>query len=250
MKKITLNEARKLFLSSDAKYVSQEQSVIYYHNFSGDLEISTYTSFKCLVVKSGSYWHIHALSKESDIISAMDDVKNSMGQTEKLMVFTWDNIPNELDEYGGSYKFARGYKPYIDDMIRPITMEDCAKIEKCCSPDAEDNQVGQALSSEFLACYKDALKNPCAVTLGIFEGDEMAGFIQAFEQDGLGLSIINLFVNRAYRKKGYAKRLLSAICATSEDLIYCYSCVKTNTASANTAKACGFEFKGAYLFVC
>ena len=250
MRKISISEARELFFSSDAKYVSQEQASIYYDNFSGRLDVSTYITCGCLVVKSDSDWHIHALSKESDVVSAINEVKNNMGQSEKLMVLTWDNIPKELEEYRGAYKFARGYNPYTDDSIRPLTTDDCSEIERCCSPDVDDNQIGKNIAGEFLAYHKDMLSDPYIINLGLFKGNSLIGFVQAFKQKELDLSTINIFVNRAHRKNGYAKRLLSTICATSKDTIYCYSCVKTNTASINTAKACGFQFMGYYLFIC
>ena len=139
--------------------------------------------------------------------------------------------------------------PYHDNAIRVLTIEDAKNIEICCSPDLGDNQIGKNISEEFLNHYKEFLKSPHITNLGLFINDQLTGFVQAFSQKDLGLSTINIFVNRAYRKNGYAKRLLSAMCATSPGNVYCYSCVKTNIASIHTAQTCGFELKGAYLFI-
>lgn len=250
MKQISVNEAREVFFASDVKYVSQEQTSIYYDNFSGELDVFAYTTCSCLVVKTNSDWHIHALCAESDVCSAIKKVKEIMNlDSEKLMVLTWDSVPKELTDNRGAYKFARGYLPYTDQSIRRLTLDDSEQIAACCSPDSEDNMIGKHLANEFLLYYKDFFNDPNIINLGLFENNAMVGFAQAFPQKELRLSTINIFVNRAHRKKGYAKRLLSAICATDEGAVYCYSCVKTNTASVNTAKSCGFEFKGAYLLV-
>ncbi|MBQ9745178.1 MAG: GNAT family N-acetyltransferase [Clostridia bacterium] len=250
MNKISIEEAKNLIYGSDAKYVAQEQISIYYDNFSGLLDIDPYYTNECLVVKSNMVWHIHALNEKSDIISAIQTVKKLMSvDYEKLMVFTWNYIPDELIDKNGSVKFARGYMTYNDTSVRELTLEDAEKIEKCCSFDAEDNNIGRDLSEEFLLNYRTFIKDSKIVNLGLFEHDTLVGFAQSFLEEDLKLSTINIFVNRKYRNKGYAKRLLFSICATEKDVIYCYSCVKSNIASSNTAKACGFEFKGAYLLI-
>lgn len=250
MKQISVNEAREMFFSSDAKYVSQEQSSIYYDNFSGELDISAYTTCGCLVVKTNYDWHIHAIGLESDVLYAIEKVREVMDlHSEKLMILTLGNIPEELADKIGAYKFARGYLPYTDQSVRHLALDDSDQIQKCCSLDPEDNHIGKNIANEFLTYHKEFLNNRDITNLGLFENNALVGFAQAFSEKELGLSTINIFVNRAHRKKGYAKRLLSAICATSEDTMYCYSCVKTNIASVNTAKSCGFEFKGAYLFI-
>lgn len=250
MKRISVSEAREMFYSTDAKYVSQEQSAIYYNNFSGEIDLDTYVTCGCLAVKSNSDWHIHAISAESNISSAIVKIKEFMDlDTEKLMVLTWNSIPDELTDKRGAFKFVRGYLPYSDQSIRELTIDDYDQVQECCSYDAMDNQTGKNLSNEFLTYYNDFINDVNVINLGLFIDNNLVGFVQSFLQKGLDISTINIYVNRAQREKGYAKRLLSAICATSENMIYCYSCVKTNIASINTAKSCGFQFKGAYLFI-
>ena len=250
MTQLSLNEARELLFSSDAKYVFQELSSIYYDNFSGELAIEPYMTCGCLAVKGDAIWHIHAISTESDLFSAIDEVKGLMDpDTEKLMVLTWNKVPEELADKRGAYKFARGYLPYSDQSVRRLTLEDDEQIRACCAYDPEDNQIGQSMANDFFAHYKDFLHDADAINLGLFVENRLVGFAQAIEQKGLGFSTVNIYVNRTQRKKGYAKRLLSALCASSENMTYCYSCVKTNLASMNTAKSCGFQFKGAYLMI-
>lgn len=249
MKAITLGDARKLFLAHPARFISQEQSEIYYDNFSGYLNVAPYLTCGCLAVKSGSCWHVHALACESDILSAIEQVKKKRKEeSEKIMAFTWNNIPEELEECVGSYKFARNFRPYEDDAVRSLTMDDADAIEKCCASDSDDNYIGKGIAADFFQ-YRNYLCLPNNITLGLFSDKVLTGIAKATENNELGIATIDIFVNRLYRNKGYAKRLLSAICATSENLTYCYSCVKTNIASISTAKACGFEFKGAYIFV-
>ena len=250
MKPISLNEAKDLFFASDAKYVSQEQASIYYDNFSGKAHLDIYVTHDCLVVKSDSDWHIHAIRTESDVLAAIDKVKGIMNfDSEHLMVLTWNQIPEELADCRGAYKFARGYLPYQDQSIRSLTTADAEQIKKCCALDPEDTPIGKHIAEEFLTYYNDLLIDPYVTTLGLFEKNNLVGFVQAFQQKELDFATINIYINKSYRKKGYAKRLLSALCATSENIVYCYSCVKTNTASINTAKSCGFQFKGAYLSI-
>lgn len=250
MNQISLGEAREIFFSSDAKYVSQEQSSIYYDNFSGRAVLDTYMICGCLVVKSDFDWHIHAISAESNVSSAIEEVKEFMDlDTEKLRVLTWDSVPVELTDKKGAYKFARKYLPYKDHAIRPLKMSDYEYVKECCSHDLDDNKIGQNIAGEFLAYYMDFINDINTVNLGMFIDNRLVGFVQSFEQKEYDISTINIYVNRTYRKKGYAKRLLSAICATNEKTTYCYSCAKTNAASVNTAKSCGFLFKGAYLFI-
>jgi len=250
MKQISANEAKELLFSCDAKYVSQEQSSIYYDNFSGRIKVDTYICYDCLVLKSDNDWHIHAIGADSDISRAIKEVKEIMDtSSEKLMVLTWDNIPDELSENKGAYKFARCYEPYADNYIRELKMTDFEQVKDCCLYDPEDNPIGQNIANDFLTYYSDFINDPNATNLGLFEDNSLVGFVQAFEQKELELSTVNIYVKRSYRNNGYAKRLLSAICATSENTVYCYSCVKRNVASINTAKSCGFQFMGAYLFV-
>ena len=250
MKRISINEAREIFLSTDAKYISQEQSQIYYDNFSGEIALDTYITSGCLVVKSDFNWHIHAISVDSNISYAIQKTKELMDlDTQKLMVLTWDEIPDELNDKMGAYKFVRGYLPYSDQSVRELTIDDYEQVKKCCSYDAMDNQIGKNLSNEFLTYYNDFINDVNVINLGLFIDNNLVGFVQSFLYKELDLSTVNIYVNRVQRKKGYAKRLLSAICATSENMMYCYSCVKNNSASINTAKSCGFQFKGAYLVI-
>ncbi len=250
MKKISVKEARDLLFSSDAKYVSQEQSSIYYDNFSGEIAVDAYTTHGCLVTKSGADWHIHAITAESDVTCAIEKVKGMLNlDSEKLMVLTWNRVPEELACNRGAYKFARSFLPYTDQCIRHLTPDDSEQIRNCCSLDSDDDQIAKNMAHEFLSYHNEFLNDPNVTNLGFFENDNLVGFGQAFEQKGLDLSTVNIFVAKPHRKKGYAKRLLSAICATSQNVMYCYSCAKTNIASINTAKSCGFEFKGAYLFI-
>ena len=250
MNKISIDEAKNIIYASEAKYVAQEQITIYYDNFSGLIDIDTYYTNECLVVKNNTIWHIHALNEKSDIISAIHTVKMLISaDSEMLMVFTWNCVPEELANKNGSFKFARGYMAYDDSSVRNLTIEDAKYIEECCEIDSEDNNIGKDISEEFLLNYKNYINDSKVVNLGLFENGVLIGFAQSFLEDDLKLSTINIFVNRKYRNKGYAKRLLSSVCATEKDVIYCYSCVKSNIASVNTAKACGFKFKGAYLLI-
>lgn len=204
----------------------------------------------CLAIKSDSYWHIHTLNVESDVSSAIEEVYGFLDlNTERLMVLTWNSIPEELKDKKGAYKFARGYMPYSDQAVRQLTAEDYEQVKNCCLYDPDDNKIGQNIAGEFLKNYNDYVNDPNTVNLGLFIDNSLVGLVRSFEQKNLGISTVDIYVNRLQRKKGYAKRLLSAICATTENTVYCYSCAKTNIASMNTAKSCGFQFKGAYLLI-
>ena len=51
MNKISIDEAKNIIYASEAKYIAQEQITIYYDNFSGLIDIDTYYTNECLVVK-------------------------------------------------------------------------------------------------------------------------------------------------------------------------------------------------------
>ena len=232
MKKITIEEARTLFLSHPARYVSQEQPEIYYDNFSGEIEIVPYLTCGCLAVRSGTCWHIHALSEDADFISAVVTVNQQReNETESIMAFTWGNPPEPLENYVGSYKFARNpIDNYADNEIRPLTAEDAQAIEKCCAYDTEDDYIGKNMASDFIA-YSRYINSPRDTVLGLFEGNDLAGIVQSAKNSELNIAVINIYVNRKYRKKGYAKRLLSAICTTDQNTVYCYARITPTFAS-------------------
>ncbi len=250
-KPITIKEARDLFLTHPARFVAQEITDLSYDNFSGELDdVYPYLSCGCLIVKCKSDWHIHALSDDADIISAVDVIKNHLGKgSRRIFAFPMEKIPPELEDKQRSYRFSRPYAPYEDDKIRPITKSDLPAVEECCAPDPEDNPFGADLAETFISRVRDYPEEADCTTLGLFEGGSLVGLAASEHLAELGISCIDVFVKRTCRRKGYAKRLLSAICAASRDTEYCYSCVGTNTASANTAKASGFVLRGAYMLI-
>lgn len=246
-------KARQLLLSCNARFIAQEQFAIYYDNFSGNTDVSPNLTNGCVAVKTHKYhsWYIHALSAEADLIAAIDDVKhNADDEKEDIFTFTWMEIPAQLVETrGGSYRFAREWQPYEDAQVRPLTMTDRAKILHCCAFDSGDSPLGQLLASQFTELPEMYLGDPQTVSLGFFTNDELVGCTQATLYPDMGIACINIYVNRVQRRKGYAKRLLSALCAISPEYTYCYSCVRTNEASIATAQSCGFVLMGAYLKV-
>lgn len=178
MRQIAVSEAKELLFSSDAKYVSQEQSSIYYDNFSGRAPVDTYMTCECLVVKSGADWHIHAISNKSDVSSAIQEVSKLMDpNADKLMVLTWDNIPDELTDKRGAYKFVRGYLPNSDPSVRELTTEDYEQVKTCCAYDSEDNQIGKNIANDFISYYNDFINDDNTINLGLFEEDNLVGFV-------------------------------------------------------------------------
>ena len=247
MDPITQEVARELLLQSDAKYIAQEQPVIFYDTFSGALELKTYICGECLIVKTGSDWFIHALSEKADIASAKSDVQMIRSANENLFAFSFGAPSQEFNGKIGSYKFARKGFSYEDLDIRKMTLEDKEKFEICCAIDPDDSQTGQNMAADFLRLFSDFCTAEGVYTLGLFEADKLAGLVTGETVRELGLITVSIYVNRAYRQKGYAKRLLSALCSTQREAVYCYSCVCTNEASAATAKACGFRYMGSYM---
>ncbi|MBQ8332985.1 MAG: hypothetical protein IJX93_04360, partial [Clostridia bacterium] len=180
MKQISLQEARDLYLTHPARLISQEQSRIYYENFSGDVDVIPYLVCGCLAVKSGNSWHIHALSENAELLSAIESVKKARGSAdESLMVLTWGNIPAGLQDKPGSYKFSRSCMPYSDDAIRTLTAADRDAVLLCCAPDPDDNNIGQGIAEDFRSGYDDYLHDPNETLLGIFIDGVLAGFVQS-----------------------------------------------------------------------
>lgn len=247
MNPITQDVARKLLLQSDAKYIAQEQPVIFYDTFSGALELETYICGECLIVKNDLDWVIHALSDKADIASAQSDVLMVRSANENLFAFSFGAPSQEFNGKIGSHKFARKGFPYEDPDIRKMTLEDRKKVEICCAIDPNDSQIGRNEAADFLRLFSDFCTAEDVYTLGLFESDKLVGWVKGEIMKELGFTTVSIYVNRAYRQKGYAKRLLSALCSTQQETVYCYSCVRTNEASAATAKACGFRYMGSYL---
>lgn len=247
MNPITQEVARQLLFQSDAKYISQEHAEIFYDLFSGEFDLETYICHECLIVKNQSDWFIHALSDGADIVAAQSDVQTLKSQQDSIYAFSYGAPPENLKDKIGSHKFARKWSHYDDPDIRKITLEDREKVELCCAFDPDDNKIGQREAAGFLNLFSNLCTAEGICTLGFFESDKLVGFVYGETNKELGITAISIYVNRAYRRKGYAKRLLSALCSTQQEVVYCYSCVRTNEASAATAKSCGFRYMGSYL---
>ncbi len=247
MKPISQEQAREIFLQSDAKYISQEQSYIFYDLFSGCFELDTYLCDECLVVKKESEWFIHALSEKSDLVSAAGHVQAVRTDTDRVFAFSYGAPPGELNGRIGSHKFFRKGFSYFDPDIRKLTPADREQVAFCCADDPADNRIGREMASDFLRRFTDSAENMLA--LGLFDGGKLVGYVQGEFYTELEMTTCDLYVNRLYRRKGYAKRLLSAFCATRTEGVFCYSCVASNAASAATAKAVGFRYAGSYLWI-
>lgn len=247
VKPISQEQAREIFLQSDAKYISQEQSYIFYDLFSGCFELETYLCDECLVVKKESEWFIHALSERSDLVSAAGNVQAVRTDTDRVFAFSYGAPPGELNGRIGSHKFFRKGFSYFDPDIRKLTPADREQVAFCCADDPADNRTGREMASDFLRRFADSAENLLA--LGLFDGGKLVGYVQGDFYAELEMTTCDLYVNRLYRRKGYAKRLLSAFCATRPEGIFCYSCVASNAASAATAKAVGFRYAGSYLWI-
>ena len=247
MKIITQEAARKLLLQSDAKYISQEQPIFFYDLFSGALELETYACAECLIVKNDFNWFIHALSDNADIVAAQNNIQMLKSEKDSIFAFSYGVPSQELNGKICSHKFARKGFLYEDPDIRKITLADQEKVEICCAADPDDSEIGQCTAADFIRSFSYFCTAEDVCTLGLFEADKLVGFVHGEINKELEIITVNIYVNRAYRRKGYAKRLLSALCSTQQEIMYCYSCVCTNEASAATAKACGFNYMGSYL---
>jgi GNAT superfamily N-acetyltransferase len=94
-------------------------------------------------------------------------------------------------------------------------------------------------------------KNPDVFSggvFGLFREGLLCGFVDGDLYPEVGITTVDLFVNRQHRGQGYARRLLNAFCSRP-GTVYCYSCVKTNLASYRTALSCGFRKVGEYLLI-
>ena len=162
------------------------------------------------------------------------------------MVLTLKKTPKELNDYIGSLKYARKWSPNEDADIRELTKADFQAVQICCRVDDQDNRFERQAAADFAECFGSSCENNRYHNLGLFKGTTLVGFVQGVSEE-VNLTTINIFVNRQYRKNGYAKRLLLSLCSVFQDTVYCYSCEKTNIASIATAESCGFIFQGSYL---
>ena len=58
--------------------------------------------------------------------------------------------------------------------------------------------------------YAKALTN--SICYLVFEGDTLCGYARCRDDDGFGVYVIDLLVNRNYRGKGYGHRLMAQAC--------------------------------------
>ncbi len=245
MTPVTKNDARRIYLASDAKLVFQEGYDLFYEDFSERNGAQPYLAAGCLSVRSDSDWLVHALTQFSDPVKAGEETAKLMKTGERLYFCILGDAPEPFRNCAGAYKLTREARPCTDPEIRPIVPEDAARIADCCAPDPEDTDVGQLIAREALVWSED----PSLIAdspLGLFRNGTLCGFVEGHFSRSTGITPINIFVNRAYRGRGYAKRLLNAFC-TDPGTVYCYSCVKQNTASLKTALSSGFQKVGEYL---
>ena len=247
MTPVTKNDARRIYLASDAKLVFQEGYDLFYEDFSEQNSAEPYLAEGCLCVRSDTSWLVHALNASSDPVRAGKEIVQHMKTGEHLYFCILGDAPEKLRDRAGSYKLAREARTYSDPEIRPLMPEDAPQIAACCAPDPEDTDIGRRIAKEALVWSEDP---PTAVgsPLGIFRDGTLCGFVEGRRSPMTGITPINIFVKRAYRGQGYAKRLLNAFCARP-GTVYCYSCVKSNLASYRTALSCGFRKVGEYLLI-
>ena len=241
---ISSSRASELFAYTASGLVSQHQSGRY---LSGE-DYDAWTADGCLIsAAEGGRCMIHALGPFSDIMSAIESARpliTSCGGRAEL--FPRCPLPDELKDVRGEYRLAGAYRPYEDGSIRTLSPDDLPEIERMCAYDAEDSDYGHKLASEFLA---GCTGNPEGAlypgrAFGIFDGGVLSGYITGDRVGGIGAKVINLFVEREKRGRGFAARLLRALAASDADALYAYSCDKGNTASLRTALSCGFVMIG------
>ena len=245
MTPVSKNDARRICLASDTKLVFQEGYDIYYADFAPESDAEPFLVRGCLAVRTAPHWHIHALNGRSDLPAAIAEVRERMIPGEMLMILPLGDAPEEYRGSRGSFKLAREARPYGDPDVRPIVPEDAARIAECCAPDPGDTDIGQRIAKEALVWSEDP-STIAGSPLGLFRDGILCGFVEGHFSPSTGITPINIFVNRAYRGRRFAKRLLNAFC-TDPGTVYCYSCVKQNTASLKTALSCGFQKVGEYL---
>ena len=247
MTPVCLSDARRIYLASQTRFVCQEVFDLFYDGFSGMVTVEAYLTAGCLSVLFGANWYIHTLNESSDLMTAVAEVLNRINSDEHLFVFTLGDAPEKFQDCAGSYKLYREAKPFFDPDIRPLSSGDADQIAACCAPDAEDTSIGQRMAREAL----EWAKNPDVFSggvFGLFREGLLCGFVDGDLYPEVGITTVDLFVNRQHRGQGYARRLLNAFCARP-GTVYCYSCVKTNLASYRTALSCGFRKVGEYLLI-
>ena len=235
---ISPQAAREIFITSGCGLICQHESGL----FAGDPEGNAYISSGCVVIHSPGRWSVYDPGKWSDIKAAYGAVKPLMTDGEKLNLYPRCPLPEGWSEMKGEFRLARGYSPYEDGEIRNITPDDMPAIETLCEYDEEDNRFGHKLTSEFLGGCRNSpghFFSP-GFAFGLFDKGELSGFINGGHMGYIGATVINLFVARQKRGRGFASRLLRALCASDPGAMYGYSCEKDNLASYRTALSCGF----------
>ena len=238
MIEISPEYAREMFVTCGCGHISQHESGVF-----ADLpERAVYLIGGCLAVGGGDdgRWQIHALGPWSDIGAAYDAVKPMSNGEVKL--FPRYPLPSGWKDMKGEFRLARTYGPYDDADIRGLTPGDMPQIERMCAYDEEDDRFGHKLTSEFIAGCRG---NPdhffsTGYAFGLFDDGELSGFITGGHMGYIGTTVINLFVSRKKRGRGFASRLVKALCASDPGTVYGYSCEKDNQGSYRTALKCGF----------
>ena len=194
-------------------------------------------------------WHLCDICG-ADMIAAAADFKNMFGDDIKIKyAYFLEDMPGEYDMSINEgtvvhLRFGGVGKLYDDADIRLLSENDREQIISLTASnndtgDTEFENVAQNLNSDFSG---DNYK-----LLGIFDGVTLAGAVEVLNYDMKLMRVLNIFVSRKYRGRGYAARLIRAALALYPGAIYDYDCYKSNLASAASAKSAGLILAGTFI---
>ena len=139
---------------------------------------------------------------------------NKFGEEKVSFLVKGDTIEHRKAEGSTVFLTVFGKDPYADLKLRRYEQSDEAALFDLIKSegDAWDDYAG---SVEKQAQYKNAVQN--SITYVCCDGKAIAGFVRVKNDDGFGIYILDLLVNKAYRGNSYGKFLIEKICIDFPD---------------------------------
>ena len=253
MVKITINEAKERLKNAS---VDLYATIIFYlRDDDVNARVYAYESHGAIIISQWYYninywWHLCDVGG-SDMVAAAADVKNTFGNDILInQAYFLNDIPK--DYYVDTndtrtmimLKFAGVGKPYNDSDIRLLMKNDREQIISLSAPN-DDSDFAEKIENE--ATNLSADFDGDLRLLGIFDEVTLAGAVSVNVNNTELIRVMNIFVSRKYRGRGYATRLIRAAMALYTDTWYDYECLKSNLASAASAKAAGYTLAGTFI---
>lgn len=249
MIEISINEAKKCLIDSSLALYGD----LVYHLQDVDIvgKSSAYESHGAIIIKTTWYhsenivWYLCDIGN-SNMISALTELTKKFGKNINRAMYCLRDYPGDH-----CYVFERKGELYNDVAIRLLSENDRELIISLTKVADDDNEYAIDIAKMIHENIAE-INNKNIYVHGIFDGTILAGLIISKKHNIIEfnleyVNIVDLFITRNYRGRGYATRLIRYATAVFPDLNYIYSCGTINLASIASAKSAGYILGGTYI---